>query len=152
MHDRAVVESVREGPAAGSDVERHGNGAPEVVAQQPDSVRDAPEPDGPVARRRSGNGAVQGEVDVIDPVGVAAEGVEVYLPLAGMVDLDQEMTRLRRALEETEQEIRRAEEMLSNENFVSKAPEPVVQRQRDRLAEQQERYQRLEARLAALQG
>ncbi len=83
---------------------------------------------------------------------VAAEGVEVYLPLAGMVDLEQEMARLRRALQETEQEIRRAEGMLSNESFVSKAPEPVVQRQRDRLAEQQERHQRLQARLATLQG
>jgi valyl-tRNA synthetase len=83
---------------------------------------------------------------------VATEGVEVYLPLAGMVDLDQEVGRLQRALEETEQEIQRAEGMLANENFVTKAPEHVVQRQRDRLAEQQERYERLEARLATLRG
>jgi valyl-tRNA synthetase len=42
--------------------------------------------------------------------------------------------------------------MLANPDFCNKAPEPVVQRQRDRLAEQQERRQRLEARLAALEG
>ena len=83
---------------------------------------------------------------------VAAEGVEIYLPLAGLVDLEQEIGRLQRALQETEQEIRRAEQMLANENFVRKAPQEVVQRQRDRLAEQQERRQRLGARLAALEA
>jgi valyl-tRNA synthetase len=83
---------------------------------------------------------------------VAAEGLEVYLPLAGLVDLDQEIARLERALQETEQEIQRAEAMLANKDFVRKAPEQVVQRQRDRLAEQQERQQRLGARLEALQA
>jgi len=83
---------------------------------------------------------------------VGAEGVEVYLPLAGLVDLEQEIARLQRALQETEEEIERAQGMLANQNFVSKAPEPVVQRQRERLAEQQERRQRLEARLAALEA
>ena len=83
---------------------------------------------------------------------VAAEGVEAYLPLAGLVDLEQEIGRLQRALQEAEEEISRARGMLANPDFCDKAPEPVVQRQRDRLAEQQERRQRLEARLAALEG
>ncbi|HSJ56375.1 MAG TPA: valine--tRNA ligase [Anaerolineae bacterium] len=83
---------------------------------------------------------------------VGAEGVEAYLPLAGLVDLDQEIERLRKELGETEQEIRRAQGMLANEGFTGKAPEHVVQRQRDRLAEQEERRERLEARLRALTG
>jgi valyl-tRNA synthetase len=82
---------------------------------------------------------------------VGAEGVEVYLPLAGLVDLEQEIARLQKDLAETEGEIRRAEGMLANEAFVEKAPAQVVQRQRDRLAEQQARQARLEARLQALQ-
>jgi valyl-tRNA synthetase len=82
---------------------------------------------------------------------VAAEGVEAYLPLAGLVDLEQEIARLQKELAETEGEIRRAEGMLANDAFVEKAPAQVVQRQRDRLAEQQARYARLEARLQALQ-
>jgi valyl-tRNA synthetase len=82
---------------------------------------------------------------------VAAEGVEVYLPLAGLVDLDQEMARLQKAIAEAAEEIRRAEVMLANEGFLTKAPERVVQQQRDRLAEQQERRERLETRLRALQ-
>ncbi|MGD8791194.1 MAG: valine--tRNA ligase [Anaerolineae bacterium] len=82
---------------------------------------------------------------------VTAEGVEAYLPLAGLVDLEQEIARLQKDLAETEGEIRRAEGMLANEAFVEKAPAQVVQRQRDRLAEQQARQARLEARLQALQ-
>jgi valyl-tRNA synthetase len=82
---------------------------------------------------------------------VTTGGVEAYLPLAGLVDLEQEMARLQKALAEADGEIRRAEGMLANENFTSKAPERVVQQQRDRLAEQQERRARLQARLQALE-
>jgi valyl-tRNA synthetase len=83
---------------------------------------------------------------------VAAGGVEAYLPLAGLVDLEQETARLRKAIDEAEGEIQRAEAMLSNDNFTSKAPPHVVQQQRDRLAEQQERQARLQTRLEALEG
>jgi len=82
---------------------------------------------------------------------VAAEGVEAYLPLAGLVDLEQERARLRKALAEAERQIQHAEKMLTNENFASKAPAHVIQQQRDRLTEQQERRSRLEARLRALE-
>jgi valyl-tRNA synthetase len=81
---------------------------------------------------------------------VAAEGVEIYLPLAGLVDLEQEIARLQKALADTDREIRRAEAMLANESFTSKAPAHVVQQQRDRLAEHRERRGRLEARLQTL--
>ncbi|RPI50100.1 MAG: valine--tRNA ligase, partial [Chloroflexi bacterium] len=83
---------------------------------------------------------------------VAADGVEAYLPLAGLVDLEQEAARLQKALDETRQEIRRAQGMLANESFLARAPAHVVQQQRDRLEEQQERQTRLEARLQALES
>jgi valyl-tRNA synthetase len=83
---------------------------------------------------------------------VAAEGVEAYLPLAGLVDLEQEIERLQKAIAEAEHQISRSEEMLANESFTSKAPAHVVQQQRERLDEQQERRSRLEARLKALEG
>jgi len=83
---------------------------------------------------------------------VAAQGVEAYLPLAGLVDLEQETARLRKAVAETDREIQRAEGMLANEGFVAKAPPHVVQQQRERLAEHQERRSRLEARLQALES
>jgi valyl-tRNA synthetase len=83
---------------------------------------------------------------------VASEGVEAYLPLAGLVDLEQETARLHKALEETEKEIQRAQGMLANEDFVNKAPKHIVQQQRDRLDEQLERRRRLQVRLAALES
>ncbi len=81
---------------------------------------------------------------------VATEGVEAYLPLAGLVDLDQEVARLEKDLAGSDREIQRSEAKLANEGFLSKAPAHVVQRERDRLVEQQERRARLEARLQAL--
>ncbi len=83
---------------------------------------------------------------------VAAEGVEAYLPLAGLVNLEQEVARLQKAIADAERQIAHAERMLANENFVTKAPEHVVRQQRDRLTEQQERRARLLERLQALQG
>jgi valyl-tRNA synthetase len=83
---------------------------------------------------------------------VAPEGVEAYLPLAGLVDLEQEMARLNKSLAAANHEIQRAEEMLANKSFTSKAPAHVVQQQRDRLAAARERYLRLQTRLEALQG
>ncbi len=81
---------------------------------------------------------------------VAGEGVEAYLPLAGLVDLEQEVARLNKNIADAEHQIQRAEGMLANEKFTSKAPPHVIQQQRDRLAEQQERRARLEARLQSL--
>jgi valyl-tRNA synthetase len=83
---------------------------------------------------------------------VAGEGVEAYLPLAGLVDLEQEISRLQKSVAETEREIQRARGMLANEGFISKAPPHVVQQQRDKLADQEERRARLEARLQVLTG
>jgi valyl-tRNA synthetase len=83
---------------------------------------------------------------------VAPQGVEAYLPLAGLVDLDQEIARLRKALSETEREIERAEGRLANQEFISKAPPQVIQKDRERLAAQQERGDRLVARLKALEA
>ena len=83
---------------------------------------------------------------------VAGEGVEAYLPLAGLVDLEQEISRLNKSLAAASEEILRSEEMLANENFTSKAPAHVVQQQRDRLAAARERYLRLQTRLEALEG
>jgi valyl-tRNA synthetase len=83
---------------------------------------------------------------------VAAEGVEAYLPLAGLVDLQQEAARLRKQMADLEREIQRAEGMLANEGFTAKAPPHVIQQQRDKLAAHHERRARLAARLNALEG
>ncbi|HEX7101758.1 MAG TPA: valine--tRNA ligase, partial [Nitrolancea sp.] len=57
----------------------------------------------------------------------------IYLPLAGMVDLDAERERMTKEIEQTEEEIARTGQLLANDNFTSRAPAEVVERQRERL-------------------
>ncbi|HOQ97759.1 MAG TPA: valine--tRNA ligase [Anaerolineae bacterium] len=83
---------------------------------------------------------------------LVTDGVETYLPLAGMVDLEREQARLGKELESVQADIARAEGLLSNERFVAKAPADVVQKERDKLAAAQERKAALAARLELLAG
>jgi len=77
-------------------------------------------------------------------------GVECYLPLAGIVDLEAERKRLARELEEVADLISRAERLLANEDFVTKAPAHVVEREREKLAQNKAREAKVQARLDSL--
>jgi valyl-tRNA synthetase len=79
-------------------------------------------------------------------------GVEIYLPLAGMVDLAAERERLHKELAHVEQGVARSEKLLENEGFTGKAPAEVVQKERDRLAGLQDQAAKLRGRLAALEA
>ena len=59
---------------------------------------------------------------------------EAFLPLAELVDIEKETARLKGELDRLTGEIKRAEGKLSNESFVSKAPENVVNAEREKLA------------------
>jgi len=80
-------------------------------------------------------------------VTVVAGGVTLYIPLAGIVDLDQERERLRRELGEVNAEIERAEALLGRPGFVEKARPDVVQREREKQTSLHERRARIEERL-----
>ncbi len=64
-----------------------------------------------------------------------AAAAELYLPLAGLLDLDEERRRLERERVTLEAERDRATAKLANPDFVAKAPPPVVDKVRARLAE-----------------
>ncbi len=81
---------------------------------------------------------------------LAVEDFAIYLPLGGLVDRDAERARLGKEIAAAEAEVGRAEAMLNNAGFVARAPEQVVQVQRDRLNGAQERVRLLRERLAAL--
>ncbi|MCL6431142.1 MAG: valine--tRNA ligase [Anaerolineae bacterium] len=83
---------------------------------------------------------------------LVTNGVEVYLPLAGMVDLEREQARLSRELAEVEADVARARALLANERFVSRAPREVVEKERAKLAAAEERREALAARLEMLQA
>jgi valyl-tRNA synthetase len=62
-----------------------------------------------------------------------ASGVEIELPLAGMIDLDSERARLQREIERIEKEMSPVLEKLSNHEFLQNAPEKVVKLNQGRL-------------------
>ena len=73
----------------------------------------------------------------------------VYLPLAGMVDLDKEKERLQKESAEMAKEIKRLTGLL-NSPFAKKAPEAVVQKERDKLALLEKSSAEITERLAVL--
>ncbi|MDW7659020.1 MAG: valine--tRNA ligase, partial [Bacillota bacterium] len=66
------------------------------------------------------------------------DGGEVYLPLADLIDLDQEIERLGKEKENLAKELGRVQNKLGNEQFVSRAPAQVVQSEKDKLARYQD--------------
>ncbi|MBD1912274.1 MULTISPECIES: valine--tRNA ligase [unclassified Leptolyngbya] len=77
--------------------------------------------------------------------------VQVLLPLAGVVDLVALRSKLERDLAKVEGEAKSLSDRLSNQNFVARAPEDVVQTARDALAEAQKQAEILRDRLQQLQ-
>jgi len=61
----------------------------------------------------------------------------VYIPLGDLVDAEAEKAKLSKDLEKAEKEIEILERKLSNQDFVSKAPEKVVECEREKLKKQQ---------------
>jgi len=78
------------------------------------------------------------------------KGVEVILPLEGMVDTDAERSRLLKELEANQAEITRIEKLLLDESFTTKAPAAVVEKERQKLSERKEKLAKLTDRLAQL--
>ena len=66
-------------------------------------------------------------------------GMEVYLPLKGLIDVDREIARLNKEWQGLEQELGRIEGKLSNEGFLAKAPASVLEQQKARQLEVREK-------------
>ena len=79
-------------------------------------------------------------------------GLDVGLPLSGILDFDAERARLNKEIAAGETEAAKIAGKLNNENFVAKAPEAVVAENRRRLEEEQTRIAALQAALARLDG
>ena len=75
---------------------------------------------------------------------------DLFLPLEGLIDVDAEKARLTKELAKTATEIERSEQRLNNPAFTQKAPPAVLEDHRKRLAEWQEKQQRVQAALQAL--
>tara|TARA_B110000967_G_C18701526_1_gene468092 strand:- start:263 stop:862 length:600 start_codon:yes stop_codon:yes gene_type:complete len=61
--------------------------------------------------------------------------MSLLIPLAGLIDKDVELARLNKNIQKFEQEAKRIESKLGNDGFVSKAPESVVNKEKEKLSE-----------------
>ena len=74
----------------------------------------------------------------------------MYMPFADLVDIEKELERLHKEEERLKKEIARGEGMLSNERFMSKAPEAKVKEEQEKLARYRAAMEQVQERLAAL--
>ena len=74
----------------------------------------------------------------------------LILPLAGIIDLDQERARLRKEIDRLTGEIAKVDKKLGNADFMAKAPEEVVEENRDRRADAAAAVEKLKGALAML--
>jgi valyl-tRNA synthetase len=81
-----------------------------------------------------------------DAAALVIGSVEIYLPLAGMVDRAEEKTRLEKELKEAQSHIERLEKLLSGD-FANKAPAALVQKERDKLEGYRNTAEKIKAQL-----
>ncbi len=78
--------------------------------------------------------------------------VEIYLPLEGVVDLGQEISRLEKELREVKKERQKTEAKLSNQSFLQRAPAEVVQKEKTKNEEYSLKQSKLQSRLDELKS
>ncbi len=91
-------------------------------------------------------GASEGAVQIV------LDEATAILPLAEVIDLDQERARLKREMEKAEGEIVKIDKKLGDQQFLAKAPPEVVETQHERRAETTQLRDKLAAALERLAG
>ncbi|MGE5544993.1 MAG: valine--tRNA ligase [Bacillota bacterium] len=76
--------------------------------------------------------------------------IEILVPLAGVIDVEKEISRLKKELQSTEQDITRLQSKLSNPGFLSKAPADVIDKEKARMNENQVKREGILKRLNTL--
>ena len=83
-------------------------------------------------------------------VSAVTEIAQIYVPLGELVDLDKERARLQAEIERIDGEIARAEGKLKNESFVAKAPQKLVEAEKEKVAKYQDMKAKCLAQLESL--
>lgn len=88
----------------------------------------------------------------VAPIRFADVHVDVIVPLEGLVNIEDEVKRLQKAIEKINKDVLLLSKKLSNENFMKNAPEDIVIKDRELLAELKSKIQGLETGLQRLQS
>ena len=82
--------------------------------------------------------------------GAVVGGSEIFVPLEGLIDLDAERARIEKEIARLQQAIEATERKLANESFVARAPQDVVEKEREKLASFRTTVEKLQANLIHL--
>ncbi len=110
---------------------------------------------GEALRRLARIGNVKTERAAPGTVGAGAvlrDGTELFMPLAHVIDLERERERLARQTGRLETRLRGLRAKLANENFVTRAPQAVVEREREKLRACKLQFTKLQEKLTLLAG
>ena len=93
------------------------------------------------------------EIDIPEQSKTAVvTGAEIFFPLEGLIDLEEELKRLEEELKKWNSEVERVQKKLANENFVNKAPEKIVQEEREKEKDYLEKQRLVQQRIKELQA
>ncbi|WP_096202796.1 valine--tRNA ligase [Bacillus sp. FJAT-45350] len=79
-------------------------------------------------------------------------GIELFLPLAGLLDLDAEIARLQKEVDKLDKEVERVQKKLSNQGFIAKAPENVIAEEKAKEKDYVEKRAAVQARIEELKN
>ena len=76
--------------------------------------------------------------------------VEIFLPLAGLIDIDKEINRLKSNIEDMKGRMNSVKKKLDNKNFINRAPEDIVKHEKEKFSNYKNDYDKLVANLESL--
>jgi valyl-tRNA synthetase len=109
----------------------------------------------PAIRRLCGVERFQSGTDVERPdkaMTAVVTGAEVFLPLEGLIDIEQTIAKLEGELKKLDKEVERVEKKLANQGFVAKAPAHIVEEERRKGEEYREKREKVRQRLKEIKG
>ncbi len=87
---------------------------------------------------------------VEDALNVVVDGVKIFIPLAEIIDFEKELERLSKEKAKFEGEIKRAEGKLNNQGFVAKAPQSLIDEEKQKIEKYKEMLTTVNERIAQL--
>ncbi|SHG73877.1 valine--tRNA ligase [Virgibacillus chiguensis] len=93
------------------------------------------------------------EIDVPEKaMSAVVTGAELFLPLEGLIDFDKEIARLEKDLAKWTKEVERVQKKLANEGFINKAPQAVIEAEKQKEKEYLDKQAKVQARLHELKN
>ena len=91
-----------------------------------------------------------GQADIPQSATTLVGSMEIHIPMAGLIDVEAESARLQKEIDKIQKNISQFEGKLNNENYVKKAPAPVVEQERVRLQDALTARGKLEEQLVSI--